>query len=92
MYAVSDNQDDELLSLTKAKNDTKIIVGGQSGILMLFSYDFWGDCSDRLPVFRGNLNDYSLDSLLQLKDDRILVGSSDGKLRFSFLLFLLFFF
>lgn len=38
----SEEQDDELLSLALIKNGRKIVCGGQSGLLSIFTWDQWG--------------------------------------------------
>jgi WD40 repeat protein len=75
-YAQSDNQDDELLALCLLKNSTKVCVSSQQGILSLFSYNTWGDISDRFPG-----HPQSIDALLKIDEDTVLTGSSDGLVR-----------
>jgi hypothetical protein len=31
------------------KNGRKVIAGTQDGVILVFSWDQWGDCSDRYP-------------------------------------------
>ena len=75
-YVKSDNQEDELLSLVLLKNSTKLLCGSQQGILSLFSYNIWGDISDRFPG-----HPHSIDALLKIDEDTVLTGSSDGLVR-----------
>jgi hypothetical protein len=75
-YSQSDNQEDELLSLCLIKNSTKLLCGSQQGILSLFSYNFWGDISDRFPG-----HPQSIDAILKIDEDTVLTGSSDGLVR-----------
>jgi len=75
-YVKSDNQEDELLSLVLLKNSTKLLCGSQQGILSLFSYNIWGDISDRFPG-----HPQSIDALLKIDEDTVLTGSSDGLVR-----------
>mmetsp|Transcript_30898 Transcript_30898/g.55990 ORF Transcript_30898/g.55990 Transcript_30898/m.55990 type:complete len:559 (-) Transcript_30898:68-1744(-) len=75
-YTQSDNQEDELLSLTLLKKSTKLLCGTQQGILSLFSYNEWGDISDRFPG-----HPQSIDALLKIDEDTVLTGSSDGLVR-----------
>jgi len=75
-YVKSDNQEDELLSLVLLKNSTKLLCGSQQGILSLFSYNIWGDISDRFPG-----HPQSIDALLKIDVDTVLTGSSDGLVR-----------
>ncbi|KAJ3296719.1 WD domain repeat-containing protein 55 [Rhizoclosmatium sp. JEL0117] len=73
---VSDNQEDELLSVVLVKDTKKAVVGSEDGILSIFSWDNWGDLTDRLPGHPG-----SIDSIAKLDESRILTGCSDGKIR-----------
>ncbi|CAG8454110.1 14633_t:CDS:10 [Ambispora leptoticha] len=76
LLAMSDNQDDELLSIAIIKSGRKAVVGSQEGILNLFSWGNWGDCSDRFP---GHPN--SIDTIVKITEDLICTGSSDGIIR-----------
>ena len=75
-YTQSDNQEDELLSLTLLKHSQKLLCGSQQGILSIFSYNIWCDISDRFPG-----HPYSIDALLKIDEDTVLTGSSDGLVR-----------
>ena len=75
-YSQSDNQEDELLSLCLLKKSQKLLCGTQQGILSLFSYNIWGDISDRFPG-----HPQSIDALLKIDEDTVLTGSSDGLVR-----------
>jgi len=48
LYALSDPQDDELLSLSLHKAGKKLIVGTALGDIRVFTWDDWGDCKDRI--------------------------------------------
>ncbi|CAI5700627.1 unnamed protein product [Peronospora effusa] len=72
----SDELDDELLSVAVIKNGRKIVCGSQNGVLVIFSWDTWGDMSDRFP---GHPD--SVDALLKVDEDTVLTGSSDGIVR-----------
>jgi WD40 repeat protein len=74
--AVSENQDDELLSLCILKGEKKVAVGTQEGVLELFSWGDWGDCTDR---FLGH--PCSIDKMLKIDESTICTGTSDGRLR-----------
>ena len=73
---VSDNQDDELLSIAIMKNGKKVVCGTGEGVLNIWSWGVWGDISDRFP---GHPN--SIDALLKVDEDTVLTGSSDGVVR-----------
>ncbi|KAI7850040.1 WD40-repeat-containing domain protein [Circinella umbellata] len=76
VYAMSDNMEDELLSVALVKNGTKAVVGSQEGVLSLWSWDYWGDYNDRII---GHPN--SIDTICKLDEDTICTGSSDGIIR-----------
>ncbi|CAG8532441.1 34594_t:CDS:2 [Gigaspora margarita] len=72
LLAMSDNQDDELLSVTVVK----VITGTQGGVINLFSWGEWGDSNDR---FVGHPN--SVDTIVKITEDLVCTGSSDGIIR-----------
>ncbi|KAJ3345126.1 WD domain repeat-containing protein 55 [Entophlyctis luteolus] len=73
---VSDFQDDELLSLTLVKNGQKAITGSENGVLSIYSWGDWGDCSDRIPGHPG-----SIEAIAKLSESKIATGCSDGHVR-----------
>jgi len=74
--AMSDNMEDELLSITLVRNGTKVICGTQGGILDIFSWGNWGDISDRFPG-----HPESIDTIVPINENIICTGSSDGLIR-----------
>ena len=74
---VSEDQEDELLSIAPIKHDSKLVVGTQLGILSL-----WAptrgllDHVDRIPGHPA-----SVDAMCTLDHDTVLTGSSDGLVR-----------
>ncbi|KAJ1983803.1 WD domain repeat-containing protein 55 [Dimargaris verticillata] len=74
--ALSEEQDDELLSVMPVKNNQKVVVGTQTGVLGIFSWGNWGDVTDRFPG-----HPESVDTLCRVNDDTLLTGSSDGIIR-----------
>ncbi|CAM6097275.1 unnamed protein product [Calypogeia fissa] len=74
--AQSQFAEDELLSVVLVKNGRKVVCGSQEGVLLLYSWGHFADCSDR---FVGHPN--SVDALLKLDEDTIITGSSDGIIR-----------
>ncbi|KAJ1820909.1 WD domain repeat-containing protein 55 [Coemansia sp. RSA 2599] len=75
-YQVSDNQDDELLSIAIMRGGKKVVVGETDGVLGIFTYDQFGDISDRFPG-----HPQSIDTICKLTEDLCVTGSSDGLLR-----------
>ncbi|KAI9255485.1 WD40-repeat-containing domain protein [Sporodiniella umbellata] len=76
VVAMSDQIEDELLSIALMKNDKKAVVGTQEGILSLWTWGDWGDYKDRIV---GHPN--SIDAICKLDEDTICTGSSDGIIR-----------
>lgn len=76
LEARSENAEDELLSVVTTKQGRKIVCGSQSGILSLYSWGAWNDCSDRFPGHPA-----SVDALVRLDEDTVVTGSSDGLIR-----------
>jgi len=73
---LSENQDDELLSVQICKGGKKVVVGSQSGVLSIFTWGQFLDSTDRMP---GHPN--SVDSLCKVDDETLLTASSDGIIR-----------
>lgn len=70
----SEFSEDELLSVVIMKNGRKVICGTQSGNLLLYSWGFFKDCSDRFVDLSPN----SVDALLKLDEERVIVGCENG--------------
>jgi len=75
-HAVSEQLDDELLSIAVVKNNSKVICGSQDGILNIYSWGQWDDISDRFPGHPS-----SVDALVPIDDQLLITGSSDGLIR-----------
>ncbi|KAL5994636.1 hypothetical protein ACLOJK_024689 [Asimina triloba] len=58
------------------KNGKKVICGTQMGALLLYSWGYFKDCSDR---FLGH--PMSVDKLIKLDEDTLISGSEDGVIR-----------
>ncbi|GMH23996.1 hypothetical protein Nepgr_025839 [Nepenthes gracilis] len=70
----SEFSEDELLSVVVMKNGRKVICGTQTGSLLLYSWGFFKDCSDRFIELSPN----PVDALLKLDEDRVVTGSYNG--------------
>ncbi|KAJ4822402.1 WD domain repeat-containing protein 55 [Turnera subulata] len=70
----SEFSEEELLSVVIMKNGRKVICGTQDGTLLLYSWGFFKDCSDRFIGLSPN----SVDSLLKLDEDRVIAGCENG--------------
>ncbi|KNA16466.1 hypothetical protein SOVF_088990 [Spinacia oleracea] len=74
VQAQSEFCEDEPLSLAVMKNGRKVICGTQTGTLLLYSWGFFKDCSDRFVDLSPN----PVDALLKYDEDRLVAGSSNG--------------
>ncbi|KAG8932469.1 WD repeat-containing protein jip5 [Tulasnella sp. 418] len=75
--AQSIDQEDEMLSIAAIKQNSKIVVGTQLGMLSVFNRKSgWDDCVDRVPG-----HPQSVDAIATITDDVIATGSSDGFIR-----------
>lgn len=66
LFARSDTQEDELLSLALVKSGKKLLCGLQNGVLGIFSWGDFGDVSDR---FTGLGSDEPVEAIVALSDD-----------------------
>lgn len=58
------------------KNGKKVVCGSQSGVLAIWSWGYWNDCSDRFPG-----HPESVDAIVKWDEDAVITGCSDGALR-----------
>ncbi|KAA3464496.1 WD repeat-containing protein 55-like protein [Gossypium australe] len=70
----SEFSEDELSSVVVMKNGRKVICGSQGGTLLLYSWGFFKDCSDRFVDLSPN----SVEAMLKLDEDRLITGSENG--------------
>jgi WD repeat-containing protein 55 len=68
--------DDELLSVVGMKSGRKVVCGTTSGVLAVWSWGHWEDCSDRFPG-----HPESVTSMVKFDEDTLLTASSDGVIR-----------
>ncbi|XP_073525509.1 uncharacterized protein [Phyllobates terribilis] len=74
VQARSEFAEDELLSVALMKNGQKVICGTQTGNILLYSWGFFQDCSDRFVDLSPN----PIEVLLKLDEDRVITGSDNG--------------
>eukprot|EP01038_Epipyxis_sp_PR26KG_P007724 gene7724-10497_t len=72
----SDEQESEIHCVTIIKDGKKILCGTQDGVVLVFTWDRWGDCSDRFPG-----HPQSVDCIWKIDESTIITGSSDGLIR-----------
>lgn len=75
--AISEDQEDELLSIVAIKGGNKHVVGSQLGVLSVWDKSKgWGDSVDRISGHPA-----SVETLVALSEDIIATGSEDGMIR-----------
>jgi len=72
----SDEQESEINCVQSIKHGKKVICGTQEGVLLIFSWNRWGDCSDRFPGHPETIN-----CLLKIDEETLVTGSDDGLIR-----------
>eukprot|EP00890_Picochlorum_soloecismus_P000995 jgi/Picsp_1/1897/NSC_05363-R1_protein len=75
-HTTEEDADDELLSVALVRCGKKVVCGTTSGVLNIYSWGYWNDCSDRFP---GHPD--SVTSMVAFDEETILTGSSDGLIR-----------
>jgi WD40 repeat protein len=58
------------------KNGKKVATSSSEGVINLFSWDWFGDCNDRIV---GHPN--SIDCIVKFDEDTIITGCEDGLVR-----------
>ena len=76
LYAMSDNFEEDLLSVVIMKDGKKVVASSSDGILNIFSWDYFGDCNDRIVGHPG-----TIDSIISYDDDTLITGCEDGLIR-----------
>jgi WD40 repeat protein len=76
LYAMSDNFEEDLTAICIVKKGKKVVVSTSEGILNIFSWDWFGDCNDRIV---GHPN--SIDTMIKYDEDTIITGGEDGLIR-----------
>jgi len=71
-----DDADDELLSVCVVRQGQKVVCGTTSGVLNIYSWGYWNDCSDRFPG-----HPESVTGIVAFDEETVLTGSSDGLIR-----------
>ena len=76
LYAMSDCFEEDLTALVICKYQKKVLVATGEGTVNVFSWDWFGDCNDRII---GHPN--SIDTMIKYDEDTIITGSEDGLIR-----------
>lgn len=76
LLAMSDQMEDEMLSMQLMKGGQKVVCGTQSGTLHIWSWGFWGDVSDRMPG-----HPQSVMKMVKIDESTVITCSEDGIIR-----------
>jgi WD40 repeat protein len=76
LYAMSDHFEDDLTDIAIMKNGTKVLTSSSEGIINIFSWDYFGDCNDRIVGHPG-----SIDTIVKYDEDTFITGCEDGLIR-----------
>ena len=76
LYAMSDSFGEDMTGLCLVKSNTKVIMSSSSGVMNLFSWDWFGDCNDRIV---GHPN--SIECMVKYDEDTVITGGEDGLVR-----------
>ena len=77
LYALSDEIEDELLSISLIKYGKKVICGTSEGPLVIFQWDWFGDFKDRLIGHPS-----SIFSIAKYDENNIFTACEDGFIRY----------
>ena len=72
----SNGQESELSCVQIVNGGNTVVAGTQDGVMLLFSWGDWGDCSDRYPG-----HPEAVDCMWKVDESTVVTGSSDGLLR-----------
>ncbi|KAL3126802.1 hypothetical protein CHM_7g170 [Cryptosporidium hominis] len=83
LLSLSDPQEENILCSKAIRNNSKIVCGTDEGNLLFFSWDNFGDCTDRMliPFVDGFENDNSVEHIQIYQDQFAIISTSDGILK-----------
>ena len=76
LYAMSDSFEVDLNAVTLAKENKKVLTAAGDGIINIFSWDWFGDCNDRIV---GHPN--SVECMVKYDENTLITGGEDGLIR-----------
>ncbi|EGD82809.1 hypothetical protein PTSG_03458 [Salpingoeca rosetta] len=74
----SDQVEYGLTCLSVVHGGAKVLCGAENGSMPMYTTGRWGDMSDRVV---GHPTDVSVDAMISVDDDAVLIGSLDGGVR-----------
>ena len=76
LYAMSDSFEVDLNAVVCAKGDKKVLTAASDGTINIFSWDWFGDCNDRIV---GHPN--SVECMVKYDENTVITGGEDGLIR-----------
>ena len=76
LYAMSDNFEEDQNAVCMVKSGKKVLTATGQGIINIFSWDWFGDCNDRITSHPG-----SVDTMIKYDEDTVITGCEDGLIR-----------
>ena len=76
LYAMSDNFEEDLNAICLLKDNKKVAVSTVTGSINIFTWDWFGDCNDRITGHPS-----SVDCMIQLDENTLITGCDDGLVR-----------
>ena len=76
LYAMSDSFGEDQNAVLIMKDGRKVVTASSEGVVNLFSWDWFGDCNDRIV---GHPN--SIQCMVKYDEDTVITGGEDGLLR-----------
>jgi WD repeat-containing protein 55 len=76
LYAMSDSFDIDQNALVILKNGKKVLTAAADGIINIFSWDWFGDCTDRIV---GHPD--SIECMVKYDENTVITGGEDGLIR-----------
>lgn len=76
LYAMSDCFGEDQNAVLLMKDSNKVITASSEGVINIFSWDWFGDCNDRIV---GHPN--AITCMVKLDEDTVITGGEDGLLR-----------
>lgn len=76
LYAMSDNFEEDMSAVMIMKDEKKVLACSADGVINIFSWDYFGDCNDRIVGHPG-----SIDTMIKYDEDIVITGCEDGLIR-----------
>lgn len=76
LYAMSDSFEVDLNAVCMVKEDKKVLTATAEGVINIFSWDWFGDCNDRIT---GHPN--SIECMVKYDENTVITGGEDGLIR-----------